>query len=189
VGGSGSPTLGPNLAGQLDAFTSAVDAFVPPAMWLQALSKADTATVTSGSDRVRQQIRPLAGAALGELDALLRERQDRLSIRQTWTMLGGGAGVLLLGALLSLLLPAPPRATPTSTGADERDESATQGFRQTGFEDSRFGDRGFAGMGFEGTGFAENGLVDPPDPDAAEELLHVGRAVRAHRRERVGDVR
>ncbi|MCW2638531.1 MAG: hypothetical protein JWP76_837 [Dactylosporangium sp.] len=192
--GSGSPTLGPNLAGQLDAFTSAVDAFVPPAMWLQALSKVDTATVTSGSDRVRQQIRPLAGAALGELDALLRERQDRLSIQQTWTMLGAGAGVLLLGALLSLLLPAPPRATPTSTGADERDESATQGFRQTGFEDSRFedsrfedsrfGDRGFAGIGFPG-----NGMVDPPDPDAAEELLHVGRAVRAHRRERVGDVR
>jgi hypothetical protein len=192
-------TLGPNLAGQLDAFTSAVDAFVPPAMWLQSLSKVDTASLTGGADRVRQQTRPLAGAALGELDSLLRERQDQLSIRQTWTMLGAGVGVLLLGALLSLLLPARPRPVPGDAGAGERDgvagsRAAESGFAESGFRQSRFGDAGFGESGFGESGFreagaGETGLAQPHDPDAADELLHVGRAVRAHRRDRVGDVR
>jgi hypothetical protein len=206
--GSGSPTLGPNLAGQLDAFTSAVDAFVPPAMWLQSLSKVDTVSLRSGSDRVRQQVRPLAGAALGELDSLLGERQDGLSIRQTWSMLGAGVGVLLLGALLSLLLPAPTRSAPASTGADEREENAARGLGDTGF-----GDRGLSETGFGETGFGERRFgdgrfgdprvarsgypqsafesreADPLDPFGFDELPHLGRAVRAHRRERTGDAR
>ncbi|HEV7897858.1 MAG TPA: hypothetical protein VGP31_08460 [Planosporangium sp.] len=175
--------MGPNLAGQLDAFTSAVDAFVPPAMWLQSLSKVDIATLTSGAERVRQQTRPLAGAALGELDSLLRERQDRLSIRQTWTMLGAGVGLLLLGALLSLLLPARPGLAPAEAGTDEREGTAR------GMAMSRTGQAGFREAGLGETGLGETGLADPRDPDAADELLRVGRAVRAHRRERVGDVR
>jgi hypothetical protein len=207
--GAGSPTLGPNLAGQLDAFTSAVDAFVPPAMWLQTVTRIDAGTLASGSERVRQQTRPLAGAALGELDSLLRERSDRLSIRQTWTLLGAGIGVLLLGVLLSLLLPAPPHSAPASTEADERSDPAARGLRDRRLMEARFGDTrvmetGFAPGGFADSGpapggfadsdsapggFAASGLVDADDPEAAEELLHVGRAVRAHRRERVGDVR
>jgi hypothetical protein len=197
--GVGDATLGPNLAGQLDAFTSAVDAFVPPAMWLQTLSKVDSTTLTNGADRVRQQTRPLAGAALGELDSLLRERQDRLSIRQTWTMFGVGVGVLLLGALLALLLPAPPRSAPIEAGVDEQEEIGPHGggdmrggdMRGAGMRggDMRRGDPGRRDMRGGGIGVGETTLVDPLDQDSVDELLHVGRAVRAHRRERVGDVR
>jgi hypothetical protein len=168
-------------------------------MWLQTLSKVDSTTLTNGADRVRQQTRPLAGAALGELDSLLRERQDRLSIRQTWTMLGAGVGVLLLGALLALLLPAPPRSAPVEAGVDEREEIGPHGggdmrggdMRGAGMRggDMRRGDPGRRDMRGGGIGVGETTLVDPLDQDSVDELLHVGRAVRAHRRERVGDVR
>jgi hypothetical protein len=161
--GGGTPSLGANLAGQLDAFTSAVDAFVPPAIWLQTLSKTDVVSLGSGADRVRQQTRPLAGAVLGELDALLRERHDQLSIRQMWTMLAAGGGVLLLAALLSFVLPARPRAAATSPGPTP--------------------------TGLTPTGFVNSPSVEPADPDGVEELLHMGRAVRAQRRERVSDAR
>ncbi|GII20898.1 hypothetical protein [Planosporangium mesophilum] len=177
--------MGPNLAGQLDAFTSAVDAFVPPAMWLQSLTRVDTATLTSGAERVRQQTRPLAGAGLAELDSLLRERQDRLSIRQTWTMLGAGVGLLLLGALLSLLLPARPQPVlaESSVGlGGVPGNGLGAGFGLGAGAEAGAPER----LGMTHPGMA---MAHPPDPTAAEELLHVGRAVRAHRREQVGDVR
>ncbi|GAA1814190.1 hypothetical protein HC028_25250 [Planosporangium flavigriseum] len=164
AGGVGAPTLGPNLAGQLDAFTSAVDAFVPPAIWLHRLGKVDVPGLTGGSERVRQQTRPLASAALGELDSLLRERADRLSIRRTWTLLGAGVGLLLLGFLLALLLPARPPAAMA--------EPAPSG-----------------GSGRARTARTESRVADPFDTFAFEELSHLGRAVRANRGERVGDVR
>ncbi|MGC9670794.1 hypothetical protein ACNTMW_30130 [Planosporangium sp. 12N6] len=193
--------LGPNLAGQLDAFTSAVDAFAPPAMWLQSLSKVDTPTVTGGADRVRQQTRPLAGAALGELDSLLSQRQDRLSTRQTWTMLGAVLAVLLLGAILSLLLPARPRTLPGDGGVGEHGHPvALRGvdagpfgadFPGGRFPGSALVDAEPTGVGYPGSPFGGpgSGPAGPPGPAEADELLHVGRAVWGSRREGVGDVR
>jgi hypothetical protein len=123
------------------------------------------------------------------LDSLLRERQDRLSIRQTWTMFGVGVGVLLLGALLALLLPAPPRSAPIEAGVDEQEEIGPHGGGDMRGGDMRRGDPGRRDMRGGGIGVGETTLVDPLDQDSVDELLHVGRAVRAHRRERVGDVR
>src|SRR6266508_3247510 len=56
---SGSSRLGPNLTAQLDAFRSAVDAFVPPATLTPTADKVSADTITRTAEKVRQEVRPL----------------------------------------------------------------------------------------------------------------------------------
>jgi hypothetical protein len=156
---------GHNLAGQLDAFQSAVDTFVPPPAMLQTLGQVDPATLAAGSDRVRQQARLVADATLGELDSVLGDRYDRLSHDRTWASAAPATGVLLAIVVLWLLLPAAPRP---AQGEADTDEPGVQPTTSRG---------------------AGTRLVDPTDLVAVESLLHVGNPIGTQRRERVDDVR
>jgi methyl-accepting chemotaxis protein len=166
MGVTRSATLTPNLVGHLDAFRSTVDTFVPPAMLLQTLGRSDAAALAAGADRVRQQARALADAVLGELDALLRDRRDRLAGERGWEVAGIVVGTILGIALLGLVLPA---AATGRAGSPEPEPGPAPA-------DGGPGDDG-----------GDTTFVDPRDLAAVEELLHVGRAVRTARRERAGD--
>jgi hypothetical protein len=160
-----SATLGPNVTGQLDAFRSAVDAFVPPATLLQSLDNATVDTLAGAAGRIRQQTLPLADATLTELDVLLRERHDALATQRAWAVINTVIGVLLAILLLWLLLPAAP--APATGDADGEDTVPLAG-----------------AVPPEGV---DTTPVNARDLIAVEELLHVGRAVRGRKRERVDD--
>jgi hypothetical protein len=157
-----SATLGPRVTGQLDAFRAAVDGFVPPVTLLHTLDKADPATLANAAQRVRDAAQPLADSVFAELDALLRARGEALSTQRLSATATTAAALLLVLVLLWLLLPPPRSAAP---------EEAVEG------------------VGLEAGILAPAGttIVDPHDLLAVEELLHVGRAVRARRRDRAGD--
>jgi hypothetical protein len=159
-----SATLGPNLTGQLDAFRSSVDAFVPPATLLQNLDAANPDTLSASAARIRQQTLPLADATLTELDGLLRSRHDALSTQRAWAVVNTVIGVLLAILLLWLLLPAAP--VPVTSEADTEDTEPVEQSPPEGVDTTP---------------------VDARDLIAVEELLHVGRAVRGRKRERVDD--
>jgi hypothetical protein len=166
-----SATLAPNVTGQLDEFRSAVDAFAASATLLPPVDTVDADTLTRNAERVRQEARPLGNAVLSELDGLLRDRHDDLTVQRVTAIVAGAGGVLLAIVLLAVLLPPPPRTAPADHGGEgeieQRDERVEP-------EDPELADTTF---------------VDPRDLLAVEELLHVGRAVRARRRERVDDAR
>jgi hypothetical protein len=163
-----SVSLGPNVTGQLDAFRTAVDAYVPPAALLQNMDSPAPDALSANATRVRQQALPLADAAITELDSLLRSRHDGLATQRAWAVTCAVVGVLLAVVLMWLLLPAAPVATAGSEpDSDENREAAEAGPPE----------------GVDTT------FVDPHDLIAVEELLHVGRAVRARKRERVDDAR
>jgi hypothetical protein len=164
-----SARLGPNLTGQLDAFRSAVDAFVPPVKLLPTLEKVATDTLVRSSERVRQELRPLGDATLRELDALLRTRHDALIEHRAGGIAAAVAGVVLAILLLGLMLPAAPRPTAADDERAEEVEALEEKVESVTTPPS------------------DTTFLDPRDLLAVEELLHVGRAVRTRRRERVDD--
>jgi hypothetical protein len=165
---TGSVSLGPNVTGQLDAFRTAVDAYVPPAALLQNLDNPAPDALSANAARVRQQALPLADATITELDSLLRSRHDGLATQRGWAVTSTVVGVLLAVVLMWLLLPAAPV---TATGS-EADSDETRGPPEPSPPEG-----------------VDTTYVDPHDLIAVEELLHVGRAVRARKRERVDDAR
>jgi len=160
-----SVSLGPNITGQLDAFRSAVDAYVPPAALLQNLDNPTATTLADNAVRLRQQALPLADAAITELDGLLRDRHDGFTAQRAWAVTSTIFGVLLAVVLMWLLLPAAPAPGPESeVDIDEGGAASAEPGPPEGVDTT---------------------YVDPRDLIAVEELLHVGRAVRARKRERV----
>jgi hypothetical protein len=157
-----SSTLGPNLTTQLDQFQGAVDRFVPPTVIAQLATRVDTRGMPADAQGVRDSALALAATVLTELDALLRQRQDRLADQQVYTAGAAAvvllAGILLLVALVAVRRPvidAEPVLDPTQRSTDESEPAATN-------------------------------LVDARDL-LIEELIHVGRAVRPRARKRVDD--
>jgi hypothetical protein len=118
-----SATLGPGVTGKLDAFRSAVDAFVPPATLLQTLDTVDAATIGRSADAVRQAVGPLADSVLAELDVVLRARESAIGGRRTAGVVTGAAGLLIALVLLWLLLPGVPRPQPARR--DQADAETT----------------------------------------------------------------
>lgn len=105
-----SRTLGTTIPAQLDAFRSAVDAFVPSGTRLRGLGPSDPASITHLAELVRQAARPLAEAVLDELDDILRQRQDSLCTRRLRTSALPGLATLLAVVVAWLLLPPPGNA-------------------------------------------------------------------------------
>ncbi len=157
--------MGPNLTEPLDSFRSAVDQLAPPA----ALRQADipsASTLSTAAQRVREAALPLSGAVLGELDSLLAARQDALALQRTYGLMAAAAGVLLGVVLLWWSVPARGR----SRGEDI-----------AGLRDEAVHPLDVASVS------VQMPAVDARDLLAIEELVHVGRGVRARPKDEAGD--
>ena len=163
--GTDSRTLGATITGQLDAFRSAVDLFVPSGTRLRSLEPADAANLTRAATMVRQAARPLVAAVLGELDSMLGAREHTLR----WQRLRS-VGTTLLGLIIVLLLLG-------LLGPISLPSGSTNGGAATADSADRFaaGSRGRK---------PETSLIDPRDLLAVEELMHSGRATRTSGGER-----
>ncbi len=159
---SDSRTLGTNITGQLDAFRSAVDSFVPSGTRLRGLDRADAATLTTTAAAVRNAARPLSDAVLGELDALLTDRAGALLWQRTLAFGSALLSLLFLLLLAVLLVPQLRRlATGPLTDAGREPQLAPV---QRNRSDTR--------------------IIDPHDLLAVEEMLQAGRPIRTAHRER-----
>jgi methyl-accepting chemotaxis protein len=164
-----STTLGSNITGQLDAFRSAVDSFIPSGTRLRGLGALDAANLARTATTVRQSARPLLETVVGELDSLLRSREDTVG----WQRLRALA-TALLGLIVAVVLGWRLRVAavaPVDRAADG--EPADGAARASGVPRQR--------------GRPETELIDPSDLLAVEELMHAGRAQRDRRGERAAD--
>lgn len=166
-----SRTLGGNITGQLDAFRSAVDSFVPSGTRLRSLNPIDGATLTRTASTVRQAASPLADAVIGELDSALAGRENTLGWQRlrflATTLLGLVAVLGLMGWLFaSVRTGRTGDVDPGEHPADDEQPSATHR-----------------------RGQSETALIDPRDLLAVEEMMHAGGAVGARRGERGRDAR
>ncbi len=146
---TGRSTLGSDLTVQQDAFQAAVDQLAPPVVVSQLSQPADLAALAGAARAVQSTALALATATLDRLDSLLAARQDRIT-RGQQVILGGSAGTVA-GVLLLLWLFLPVRRD--GTGDDEPPAEPAQP---------------------EPVGQ----LIDARTLLGAEELVHVGRAVR-----------
>ncbi len=160
---SSRATLGRTLTPQLDQFQSAVDRMVPPVVIDQLAVPVSATELPELSRAVREAAVPLATTVLGELDVLLRQRQDALD-RDRLVAAAAAVVVVLVGVLLLLLLVAARRS------ADESE--AENGAHVPSIDEPERDPR--------------PDLVDARDL-LIEELIHVGRAVRPQGRGRDDD--
>lgn len=160
-------TLGPNLTAPLDAFHTAAGQLVPTVALLQAGGVQPDAMSTAAR-RVREAALPLATAVLAELDALLAAREARLNRQQVYAIATAVGGVLISLLLLWWALPA---RGPAGPGAGPGPEPET----------------GVGPPADVAALVVDLPLVDPRELIAAEELLHMGRGVRARPREQSDD--
>ena len=167
--GTASRTLGPHITGQLDAFRSAVDSFVPSGTRLRGLDRTDASNLYRTATLVRQAAGPLADAVFGELDSILSDRVDTLGWQRLRAML-----VTLFGLLVALLLGW--WMIPRSKAGAEADSDDIEG----SVPEQRAADRPRGAR-------PETAVIDPRDLRAVEELMHAGRAIRGRRRERDHD--
>jgi hypothetical protein len=148
--------LGSNITERLDAFQAAADAFAPPTMLKELAGTVDAATLAANAQKVSAAAAPLAHLLLGELQALLDARAAKVS--GEWRFTASAAGAIAALGLVMLWLLALTRRRPAA------DEVA--------------GDPGSAEDVPVGSLTYARQLLD------AEELVHVGRAVKTRPRER-----
>ncbi len=149
--------LGANIAERLDAFKAAADAFAPPTMLAELASTVAAATLAANANRVYAAANPLAHRLIGELQALLAQRQAKLGADWRFTAVAGGL-VTVIGLVMLWLL----AMRRTRTGPAETVDALS---RDTPGDDLPVRSLTYARELFE-----------------AEELVHVGRAVRARTR-------
>ncbi|MET7424496.1 hypothetical protein [Dactylosporangium sp. NPDC005555] len=153
-------STGTDLTGQQDAFQTAVDTLTPPALVRDLSGQVTPAGSADAAARVGRAAAGLAAAIWDRLDTLLADRQAGLVRQQRLVM--GGAATVPAGALVLLWLFAPGR-------------------RSHAADDDAGGDAG----GTEPEA-PQISLIDARDLLGAEELVHVGRAVRPRPREHDG---
>jgi hypothetical protein len=158
--------MGPNLTEPLDAFQSAVDQLAPPSALRQAEIPSASSLATA-AQRVREAALPLWGAVLGELDGALAARQESLSMQRTYGLTTAAAGVLLGVVLLWWSVPARSRGRGDDFAA-ARDEAQQMDVASVS---------------------VQLPAVDARDLLAIEELVHVGRGVRARPKDEAEDAR
>lgn len=162
--------LGPNLTEPLDVFRVAVDQLVPPSALRQTEAAPEPAALARAAQSVREAAMSLGTAVLTELDSLLESREQQLSTSRTYALLTAGAGVLLGVVLLWWSVPARGRSRADDLGSpDGRDESMHP------FDVASVS--------------VQLPSVDARDLLAIEELVHVGRGVRAKPKDEAGDAR
>jgi hypothetical protein len=159
-----SSDLGANIAARLDAFQAAAAVFAPPTMLTELAGTVDPATLASNARRVYAAALPLSHGLLHELEDLLDARQAKLAGEWRFTTVAAGLGTAF-GLVMVWLLALTRRRV--SRGDEPTDMSGNTGRP----DDVRLGSLSYARELLE-----------------AEELVHVGRAVRTRPRER-GDAR
>jgi len=149
--------LGANIAERLDSFKAAADAFAPPTMLADLATEVDAAILAANASRVYAAATPLAHTLLHELEALLEQRQAKLAAEWRFTAVAGGL-VTVIGLVMLWLLAMRRTRTGSADTADAHSRSASG-------DDLPGGSLTYARELFE-----------------AEELVHVGRAVRTRTR-------
>lgn len=164
VKASADPGIGVALTGQQDAFQAAVDAFAPPSVVQQLSAGFNPADVIRAAGQVQSTGLALTSATLGQLDRLLAVRQAGLARRAQLTV-AGAVGVLVAAvALLWLLVPG--RLASREADFDGEDVPA----EPAGEPEAEPMD-----------------ILDARDLLRTEELMHVGRGVRARPRDQEDD--
>jgi hypothetical protein len=156
------------LTEPLDVFRSAVEQLAPSAVLRQSAEAPGAAALAEAATRVRDAALPLANAVLSELDAVLAARHDALA-GQRLTALGFAGGGVIAGVIL-LWWSVPPRGRARGDGGTLAASDDT-------------GHRDVASIS------VQMPAVDARDLLAIEELMHVGRGVRARQRDEAGDAR
>jgi hypothetical protein len=165
VKASADPGLGVALTGQQDAFQAAVDAFAPPSVVQQLSAVYNPTGVIRAAGQVQSTGLALSTAALGQLDRLLAGRQAALLRRQQLTV-AGVVGVLVAAvALLWLLVPARSGRPAAGEVEVEVEFPAEPAEAETEPVD----------------------ILDARELLRTEELVHVGRGVRARPRDQDDD--
>jgi hypothetical protein len=161
--------LGANITRQLDAFRSAVDAFVPSGTRLRGLEPTDPATLSRTGLQVQQAAQGLVDAVLDELDGVLRARAHAIG----WQRLRS-AGLTGLGLLIALFLAGwcVRNGWDGTDGGPEPTDDPQVPARRTPVSTR---------------GSKETTPIDPRDLLAVQELLHAGRPGDSRRRERGND--
>ena len=148
--------LGSNITERLDAFQAAADAFAPPTMLKELAGTVDAATLAANAQKVSAAAAPLAHLLIHELQALLDARADKVEGEWRFTAIAAGA-IAALGLVMLWLLALTRRRLAAGEVAADTGSA----------EDVPVGSLTYARQ-----------LLD------AEELVHVGRAVRSRQRER-----
>jgi hypothetical protein len=164
VKASADPGLGVALTGQQDAFQAAVDAFAPPAVVQQLSAPFNSADLARAAGQVQSTGLALSNAALGQLDRLLGSRQAALLRRQQLTVSGAVGMAVATIALLWLLVPA-RGDRPTASEVEGEDAAPEPA----------------------GTEAEPMDILDARELLSTEELIHVGRGVRARPRDQDDD--
>jgi hypothetical protein len=162
-----SSSLGPNITNQLDAFRSAVDAFVPQVNLLDKEDPVDPTTLISNAERLRDSTAKLVTAVLGELDRLLKTRADAQGLRRSQGIAVGVLCLMLSVLLIWMLAQRPEERTATDSAAEEMDLTR-----------SKQQDNRPAGKGRESQQSGGSETMAPPN-----------RGLRGRRRERANDAR
>jgi len=149
--------LSSRIAERLDAFRAAADAFAPPTMLSQLAGSVNAATLAANARQVYATAVPLAHRLLFELQALLDQRAKKLAGERRLLIISAVAASVL-GLVMLWLLVLPRRRA----GGGEAAAGSSGG------DETRIGSLRYAREILE----------------AEEELVHVGRAVRARPRER-----
>ncbi|MEU8076738.1 hypothetical protein AB0B31_14935 [Catellatospora citrea] len=160
------PEVSEALLVAVDPFRAAIDAVAPPAPLRPTAVDLDAPELRNAVGQVTAAFRPLADAVLVALDKVLATRIDGFTDERRSAYAATAAGVVVGAALLWWAVPAAGRR------GGKRDD-------------------GRPGRDLPDIARVAGDLpqLDPQQLLAIEELQHVGRAVRAHDRGRVDDVR
>jgi hypothetical protein len=174
VKASVDPGLGVALTSQQDAFQAAVDAFVPPSLVQQLSGAYNPAEVIRAAGQVQSTGLALSSAVLGQLDRLLAGRQAVL-VRRAQLIVAGVVGVLVAAvALLWLLVPG-RGGRPPANEVDVEELAAERAQADVGAD---------VGADVEAEPVD---ILDARELLRTEELIHVGRGVRARPRDQDDD--
>lgn len=160
-------TLGENLAAPMDEFRTAINQLAPPATLVPSGGQVDATDMAAAADQVRDTALSLATVVLAELDGLMADRTASLADQRTLALVTTIAGIMLGVALLWWSVPAHDRPTDRDM-TEEPDADAAQ-------------------PGDVAAIAVQLPVVDPRDLIEMEELLHVGRGVRARPKDRDDD--
>lgn len=148
------------VAGALDVFSTAVDQLVPPAAVRSSGTPVSPGALARAAADIHTAALPLAAAVLDELDRILADEEAAAIARRTRALAVGSAGLALGVILLWWCVPPRERAADEAGGAPTPDVAAVS---------------------------VQVPAVDARDLLAIEELMHVGRGVRARPRDEADD--
>lgn len=117
---AGSATLAPRLTGLLDRFRAAVAQVAPSTSLLAQPPRRTTFDLLSDQDRLQRATLDLHGAALGELDRLVRQRESTAARTRVFALVAFVlVAVVVVGAALAFVLLLPDAAAEAEPDAPQ----------------------------------------------------------------------